>query len=435
MSASPAAVPSQDIREPWPWSATWPLFMLTLISTFNYLDRSLLGLALPAIKQEMEVSDTVLGLVSGLAFVVVYSLLGVPVAWLADRKNRRNIIAIGLAFWSLMTAFTGLVANIWQLTVTRFLMGAGEACAAAPSNSLIADYFTAARRPLALAVYGLAPTIAYAAFFPIAGWVAENYGWRAMFMAAGAPGVAIAVLFMLTVREPVRTLAPGEQKTATPSATILLDLRTLFANPCFVWMFIGVTFMGANVWAAGAWTPTFFARVHNMGMAEASAVIGPARGILGAAGVLAGGFLVDRLRRDRLSWRVGIPALACAAVGPAEALFLLGDSQAAWVTGFALTSFFTLIHQGPIYAAVVNVVGSRQRALAISVILLGAGLIGNIVGPTAVGVLNDLLEPQYGDASIRYSMLLIALTPIIATICFLRAAAFYPSSVASDGRA
>ncbi len=436
MSETQAAfLPLEEDREPWPWSATWPLVMLTAISTFNYLDRSLLGLALPAIKREMEVSDTVLGLVSGLAFVVVYSLLGVPIAWLADRKNRRNIIAIGLAFWSLMTALTGVVSNVWQLAASRFLMGAGEACAAAPSNSMIADYFNAARRPLALALFGLAPTIAYAAFFPIAGWIEEHYGWRSMFVAAGVPGLAIALLFMLTVKEPNRISASGEANFVKPSDTMLRDLRMLFANRCFVWMFVGVTFMGANVWAAGAWTPTFFARVHNMGMAEASAVIGPARGILGAVGVLAGGFIVDRLRRNRLSWRVGIPALACAAVGPAEALFLLGDSQLAWVLGFALTSFFTLIHQGPIYAAVVNVVGSRRRALAISVILLGASLIGNIIGPSAVGILNDVLEPQFGIVSIRYSMLLIALTPMIAAACFLRAASLYPSSLPTEASA
>ena len=278
---------SQERQEPWPWKATWPLIILTLISTFNYLDRSLLGLAMPAIKQEMHVSDTVLGLISGLAFVVVYSLLGVPVAWMADRHNRRNIIAAGLAVWSLMTAFTGFVSNIWQLAMARFIMGAGESCGAAPSNSMLADYFPAGRRPLALAFYGLAPTISFALFFPLAGWITEHHGWRMMFMAAGLPGVGIAILFLLTVREPKRTAGPSG-KSFKPSASIVQDLKALFANRCFVWMFIGVTFMGANVWAAGAWTPTFFARVHNMGMAEASAVIGPARGILGAIGVLAG---------------------------------------------------------------------------------------------------------------------------------------------------
>lgn len=418
-------------RAAWPWSATWPLAMLTLISVFNYLDRSLLGLALPAIKQEMQVSDTALGLVSGLAFVVVYSLLGVPIAWLADRYNRRNIIAIGLAFWSAMTAATGWVTNIGQLAVARFLMGAGEASSTAPANSMIADLFPASRRPLALALYGTAATIAYALLFPLAGWIAEEYGWRTMFMAAGVPGLLLAVAFFVWVREPGRA-SPPPDRTLSPSGSLVRDVKALFANRCYVWIFAGVTLMGANVWATGAWTPTFFARVHGLGMADAAAIIGPSRGILGAIGILAGGFLVDRLRRDQLPWRVGIPALACAAVGPAEVLFLLGDSETAWVLGFALASFFTLIHQGPIYAAVVNIASARRRALAVSILLLGASLIGNIIGPSAVGILNDVLAPQFGDQAIRYSMLLIAVSPVLTALCFWRAALLYPQFAKED---
>lgn len=424
--------PARAAPASWPWAATWPLAMLTLISVFNYLDRSLLGLALPAIKREMAVSDTALGLVSGLAFVVVYSLLGIPIGWAADRYNRRRIIAAGLAFWSAMTAATGWVSNIWQLAAARFLMGAGEATSTAPANSMIADLFPPARRPLALALYGTAATMAYALLFPVAGWIAEHYGWRTMFVAAGVPGLLLAGVFALTVREPART-APPPPRDLSPSGSLLRDIRELFANRCFVWIFVGVTFMGANVWAAGAWTPTFFARVHDMGMAEAAAAIGPARGILGAAGILAGGLLVDRMRADRLSWRVGLPALACLATGPAEALFLLGESSAVWFAGFALTSFFTLIHQGPIYAAVVNIVGERRRALGVAVVLLGAGLIGNVVGPGAVGILNDLLAPAWGAEAIRYSLLLIALTPIVAALCFWRAAVLYPAAVHAAG--
>src|SRR4051812_3056794 len=137
LDASQAGTPSRDWNAP----AAYALGFLTLISTFNYLDRSILGLALPAIKIEMSASDTALGLVSGLAFVLFYSVLGVPIAWLADRWNRRNIIAIGFIFWSLMTAVTGVVTNIWQLALARFLMGAGEATGIAPSNSMIADLF------------------------------------------------------------------------------------------------------------------------------------------------------------------------------------------------------------------------------------------------------------------------------------------------------
>ena len=406
--------------------------MLTLISVFNYLDRSLLGLALPAIKQEMQVSDTALGLVSGLAFVLIYSTLGVPIAWLADRYNRRNIIAIGLAFWSAMTAATGWVSNVWQLAAARFLMGAGEASSTAPANSMIADLFPPSRRPLALAIYGTAATIAYAVLFPVAGWIAEEYGWRAMFMAAGVPGLLLAATFFLWVREPQRDV-PSPGTAPLPAGSIVSDVKSLFANRCYAWIFAGVTFMGANIWATGAWTPTFFARVHGLGMAEAAAIIGPSRGVLGAIGILAGGILVDRLRHDRVSWRVGIPAVACAVVGPAEVLFLLGEDRTTWVLGFALASFFALLHQGPIYAAVVNIVSARRRALAVSILLLGASLLGNVIGPSAVGILNDVLAPRFGEDAIRYSMLVIAVSPLLTALCFWRAARLYEGVVSPAG--
>src|SRR5690606_38648628 len=170
--------------------------------------------------------------------------------------NRRNIIAIGLAFWSAMTAATGWVTNVWQLATARFLMGAGEASSTAPANSMIADLFPPSRRPLALAIYGTAATIAYAVLFPVAGWIAQEYGWRAMFMAAGAPGLVLAVVFFLWVREPERG-SPVPDRTLSPSGSMANDIKALFANRCYVWIFAGVTFMGANVWATGAWTPTF----------------------------------------------------------------------------------------------------------------------------------------------------------------------------------
>src|SRR5205085_11047658 len=140
-------------------------------------------------------------------------------------------------------------------------------------------------------------------------------------------------------------------------------------------------------------------------ISEVATIIGPARGAIGIAGILLGGAMIDRLPRGSAFWRVGIPAIACLLTGPAELLFLLGGSRMIWVVGFALSSFFTLIHQAPIYAAVVTIVGERRRALAIAVILLGAGLIGNAAGPSAVGLLTDILTPRFGETAIRYSML------------------------------
>ena len=417
-------------RSRWPWPATWPLLLLTLVSVSNYLDRSLLGLALPAIKRELGTSDTVLGLVSGLAFILFYSLLGIPIAWLADRANRRNIIAAGLAFWSLMTACTGLIGSIWQLAVVRLLMGAGEACGMAPSNSIIADRFPPERRPLAMALFGIAAPLSYILFFPLGGWITQHYGWRTMFVALGLPGCLLALVLVATMREPQRTTPPPQRLPLTRS--LFHDLAALFASRCFAWIFAGVTLMGANIWATPAWTPTFFVRVHHLTIAEAANIIGPTRGIIGLVGILLGGALIDRVPKERIFWRIGIPAIACLLAGPAEALFLLGSSYPIWVGGFALSSFFTLIHQAPIFAAVVNIVGERRRALAISVVLLGASLIGNAAGPSTVGLLNDLLAPRFGNEAIRYSMLIIAATPILAALCFWRAATLYAAADAGQ---
>lgn len=405
----------------WPWSASWPLALLTLISVFNYLDRSLLGLALPMIKREFGSSDTVLGLVSGLAFILLYSVVGLPIAWAADRSNRRNIIAAGLAFWSLMTMLTGFVTSILGLALARFLMGAGEACALPPANSIIADLFHPRRRSLALAIFGTANSIAFMVFYPLAGWIAQAHGWRAMFVAMGLPGIPIALVMLLTVREPIRR-SPPPPRTGMSISSLGADLAELFANPRFRWIFAGVTLMGANVWAASAWTPSFFARVHHMTVAQVGATVGPVRGIIGAVGILAGGVLIDRLPASRTTWRILLPALACLVTGPAEALFLLGDQRTIWLTGFVLASFLTLIHQAPIYAATVNSVAAHQRALAIAVILFGASFLGNVIGPSAIGFLNDALKPSLGDTAIRYSMLTIALTPVLAAACFWRAA-------------
>lgn len=434
MSAPEGRSGAGAARSDWTPATAYALGFLCLISVFNYLDRSILGLALPLIKAEMHASDTALGLVSGLAFVLFYAILGVPIAWAADRWSRRNIIAAGFAFWSLMTALTGYVGNIWQLAVTRFLMGAGEASCMPASNAMIADLFRKARRPLALAIFGTANSIAFIAFFPIAGWIAQAHGWRMMFVAAGIPGLFLALLFLLTVREPPRG-AKEEWPTRPAAEDLRGTLRFLAGSRTYLLTLAGVTLMGANIFAAGTWTPSFLSRVHGMSVAEVAAQIGPVRGLLGAVGILAGGFVIDRLAPQRARWRIRLPALACLVAGPAEALFLLGDAYPAWMAGFALTSFFTLLHQGPIYAATMDVARVPMRALAVAILIFCASLLGQAVGPLAVGALNDALQPSLGDRAIRYSLLIIAVTPLFAGLCFWAAAAHYEGDMERAGDA
>ena len=395
----------------WTLTATYSLAFLTLISAFNYLDRSLLGLALPAIKAEMHVSDAVLGLVSGLAFVLFYSLLGVPIAWAADRWNRRNIIAVGFAFWSIMTLVSGWVANVWQLAVVRFLMGAGEACGLAPSNSMISDLFREERRPLALSIFGAAVSIAFIAFFPVLGWVDQQYGWRRMFVLAGVPGVVLAVVFALTVREPLRG-SREPQRTPAELAGIGQTLSVLLRSRTYLALLGAGTFMGFDAFAASVWTPTFLQRVHGLQMGEVAAVIGPLRGVFGLAGVLLGGFAVDRLMRRAMHWRATLPAIACLLAAPAEMIFLLSDTRAVWMTAFAASSFLTLLHQGPLFALVLSVARVRARAVAIAVLLLCSALLGQAAGPFVVGVLNDVLAATFGADAIRYSLLVIVVSAL-----------------------
>lgn len=401
----------------WRPKTVYALGFLTLIATFNYLDRSLLGLALPDIKAEMHVSDTVLGLVSGLAFVLFYSILGVPIAWAADRYNRRNIIAIGFGFWSLMTMLSGFVANIWQLAIARFLMGAGEAAGLSPSASVISDLFRAERRALALAIFGTSSAISGIVFFPIVGWIGDIHGWRAMFIAAGIPGMLLALLFVLTVREPVRG---GKEAVATVfrTSTILETAQFLMRSRTYLLLVAGSTFMGANLYAAAAWAPTFLSRVHGMNLTEIASVIGVVRGGVAVLGIIAGGFLIDRLGRNRPKMRARIPAVACFVAGPAEAVFLLSDPVSLWMPAFVVSSFFVLVYQGPVFALGVSVVRLQMRAIATSIMVFSTGLLGQIFGPLIVGMLNDALTPELGANAVRYSLLLGAVTPVLAGVMF-----------------
>jgi MFS family permease len=253
------------------------------------------------------------------------------VAWAADRWSRRNIIAIGFLFWSAMTALTGFVADIWQLAITRFLMGAGEACGLAPSNSMIADLFRPARRPLALSLFGTAFAISSIIYFPIAGWITEAYGWRAAFVAAGVPGALLAILFFVTVKEPGRG-ASEARKVDAANVSFLATLRFMGGARTYLLLLAGVTFMGADVYAAGRGTPPCWSGCMVSRFMRSQPSSDRFAGTLWSPpGVMLGGILTDRLGRKNPRWRLYVPGLACLGVVPADLAFLLGDSRIVWI--------------------------------------------------------------------------------------------------------
>ena len=246
-------------------TSIYALTLLTLIYALNYTDRNIFSIVLQSMKQELVLTDTQIGLIGGFAFVLFYSILGVPIARLADKHNRRLIIGAGFAFWSLMTAFTGLVSNVWQLAVCRFLMGAGEATGIAPSNSMVSDLFSKSRRPLALAVLASGSSIGYFFGYMLGGWVNQLYGWRAAFLVAGIPGIIIALIFVLTVREPART---GPAPKSWDKETFWHALRFLTGSRCYMFTVIGCSLLGINVYAILVWNAAFLIRVHGFTSAK-----------------------------------------------------------------------------------------------------------------------------------------------------------------------
>jgi MFS family permease len=421
MSALGQTASDKAAGEPWGAAQLYGLGLLTVIAMFNYLDRNLLGMVLPLIKAEMHLSDTVLGLVTGLVFVLFYSLLGIPIASLADRGNRRNIVAAGFGFWSLMTVLTGFTANVWQLGLARFLMGAGEACSLAPSNSMISDMFAKRRRAMALAILSSSFALQSIVFQPPIAWVSDHLGWRQAFIAAGVPGLICAALFFLTVPEPPRLSVTA---AADRKVSIWEALRFLCGSKAFLLMVLGGAFMGGALYAASGWIVTFLVRVHHMSLTGIGATISPARGVVGAAGILLAGFAADRMGKLDGRWRCLAPALACLLIAPCQVLFSLAGSYWAWMAGLMGVSFLLSAYQAPIYAAVIMVARPRMRAVGISVLVFTTGILGQIMGPFLVGLLNDLMNPVFGEAAIRYSLLVIAACGVGGALSFAGAALF-----------
>ncbi|BAK67810.1 major facilitator superfamily protein [Sphingobium sp. SYK-6] len=397
--------------------AAWAVGFLTLVSTFNYLDRSLLGLLLPLIKDDLDLSDTALGLISGVAFGLVYALLCLPIASLADRSSRRNIITAGFALWSLMTALTGYAVNGIQLAICRLMMAAGEAAGVAPSQSMISDVVSRERRPFALAIFQTAFAIDAIVFLPLTAWIAGIHGWRAAFQFAGFFGLLLAIIFFLTVREPERRLEGRAERA--PGVTLIQAMFGLWKVPAFRAMMLGVAFTGGALNAASAWTSALIVRVHGLTVTEVGLYVTPSRGFVAVFGILFVGWMAERLGRRDERWRFGVPALVCLIVAPAYLMFLLSDTRSVWIMGMLISGALHTAAQGPLFAVIVALSPENMKTVALAIKVFVANLLGQLCGPLAVGILNDLLMPIHGDQGIRYSMIMVAVCYLMAAICFL----------------
>ena len=392
------------------------LVMLTLVYTFNFIDRQILVILQEPIKAELGLSDAQLGLLTGFSFALVYVTAGIPIAWLADRSNRRNIVAASLAFWSLMTALSGLVQNYGQLLAARIGVGVGEAGGSPPSHSMISDYFPVSNRGTALSFYSMGIYIGVLFGFAAGGWIAENFGWRNAFFAIGIPGILYALAVIWIIKEPPR--GQYDLGGTPPKASMTETIHCLRSRPTFWWISVGCAFTAFVSYGNGNFMPSFLMRNHGLSLAEVGAILGLISGLSGAAGTLLGGFLSDRLGVRDIRWYVWIPMLGgLSAMAPAY-YTLLGSNTNLIIAAMIPSQILGALYLGPCIATCHNLVSPGMRAMASAILFFVLNIIGLGLGPLTVGILSDQFAGRFGDDNLRYAMV-TTLTISLVGVFFL----------------
>ena len=393
----------------------YTLALLTVIYALNFLDRTIFNVLIEPIKKEFQLSDTMLGLLAGFGFVLMYSVLGMPIARFADRSNRRNIVTAGLAFWSAMTALCGMAQNVAMLAFARIGVGIGESAGTPASQSIIADLFGKDERPRALGIFAIGTYLGVFLGYFFGGWVSQYFGWRMAFISASIPGIAVALLLGLTVAEPGRR---DERGATVSNEAIGPTFAFLFSQKSFLLVLSGFCLAGFTNYSTSVWIPPFMARVHHLTSAEIGTYAGTFKGLFGIAGALLGGLVVAKISKDDDRWKVWAPAIMSGLAGPIFVLCMLTSSFHVMVWMLGLFSISVGFHLGPIFAVAQTIAKTSMRALAAATVLLTATCFGQGVGPLAVGYLNDALKVAYGADAVRYSLLIAALATVLAALFF-----------------
>ncbi len=396
------------------------LAVLLVIQAFNGVDGLALGLVLQNIKADLHLSDTQLGFLSGIAFALFYSVMGIPIARWADRGNRVTIISLTTAVWSVMVALCGTAASFAQLLLIRVGVAIGEAGCIPPAHSLIADHFNRAERPRAVAFYMLAGSVSTLIGYFVAGWLNEFFGWRTMFILIGLPGILPAALARLTLREPRQQKResrgarqhPSTSDSATDAAasggtvpSLREVLATLWRNQTFRSLLLSLCVLSFFVSGILQWQPAFFVRSFHLETGELGTWFAIIYGGASFAGTYWGGELASRRAAQNEPLQLRAMALLIASIGLLSTLLYLSYNR---YVAFGLLGLGVLggcAANGPLFAIIQTLVPERMRALSIATIYLFTNLIGAGLGPLAVGTLSDALRPQMGDESLRYALL------------------------------
>jgi MFS family permease len=403
------------------------LFALLLVYILNFLDRQIVNILAEPIKGELGLSDTQLGLLAGPAFAVFYAVLGIPIARYADnaKTNRVWLISICLAVWSGMTAICGVAQNFVQLALARIGVGVGEAGCTPAAHSLIADSVPPEKRSSAIAFFGLGIPIGGLLGLIIGGVVNDQYGWRIALMLVGTPGILLAFILPLIIRDPRRCADSAHFDTAGSPVKAKLSIkdavREVFASKAYLYVFIAASFTAFLSYGKGLWTISFFIRSHGLSTTEAGLAMAVALGISGIIGTWLGGKMADVFGKRDKRHILTLPAIGMAIAAP---ILFAGYWAEDWRVAVALLILPTILNSayyGPAYGCVQGLVRPEARAIAASLVVFGQNLIGLGMGPLLFGMLSDWLQPMAGDESVRWVLYGAAWLGLIPAFFFWRA--------------
>ncbi|WP_309623159.1 MFS transporter [Novosphingobium sp.] len=394
------------------------LWVLLVVYVFNFLDRQIVNILAEPIRRDLGISDTQIGLMTGLAFALFYTVLGLPIARYADRPStdRSRLIAGALAIWSAMTALCGFAQSFAQLLLARIGVGVGEAGCTPAAHSLIADRVPAERRASAMAFYALGIPIGSLLGMMLGGYLADTLGWRKAFMVAGIPGLILALCVVLLIKDSHRkTFA---QSTTAPTETVFAALGALFKSPAYLILVAAASASSFLSYGKATWTTIFFQRSYGLSPSEVGFTFGLWGGVAGVAGTWLGGWLADRFGRVDRRHVVTAPAIGMALAVPiAITAYFMTD----WRLSLMLLMVPTVLNSlyyGPVYSSVQGLVARRHRATASAFLLFCQNLIGLGLGPLFFGMLSDSIKPTYGEDSVRYVLYGAACLGLIPALLF-----------------
>lgn len=397
----------------------YTLWVLLAVYILNFLDRQIVNILAEPIKRDLGLSDTQVGLMTGLAFALFYAVLGIPIARYADapQSNRVGLISVSLALWSGMTVLCGVAQNFVQLLMARVGVGVGEAGCTPAAHSLITDTVAPDRRASAIAFYGLGIPIGGLLGMVIGGLLADAYGWRSAFVVVGLPGLLMALVVWFTMREPRRHRIATAADTAR-RATFKEAMAEIRASKAFLPLAVAAGSVAFLSYGKGVWTTIFFQRTHGLSPGETGLWLGIGYGLAGVAGTWLGGWLADRYGRRNARHYLTGPIVSMVVAAPLLFwAYSVDDWRVALVILFVPTIANSLYY-GPAYACAQSLVGPRARAVAASLIVFAQNLIGLGLGPLFFGMLSDALRPMAGDDSVRWVLYGAAFLGLIPAFFF-----------------